>query len=93
MFADVLYAAWETIFTVGVCGYMDVCMLSCHFSSSTLQRPGCFDFSFAKVGEARALQVPVAHSLFLHKMPTRFPYFLLHASMVAKENTAFQNFA
>jgi hypothetical protein len=45
----------------------------------TLQRLGGFDFSFAKVGEARALQVPVPSSLFLHKIPTRFPHFLLNA--------------
>jgi hypothetical protein len=30
------------------------------FFPRTLQRLGCFDFSFAKVGEARALQVPQA---------------------------------
>jgi hypothetical protein len=32
------------------------------FFPRTLQRLGCFDFSFAKVGEARALQVPRYYS-------------------------------
>ena len=42
------------------------------FFPRTLQRQGCFDFSFAKVGEARALQVP--HAIPAENSDTLSPF-------------------